>query len=355
MDNPHDIDLLIVGQGLAGSLLAWHLLQRGRKILVIDDRHASSASIAAAGLLVPVTGKRLVLDPQAALLLAEAMRLYQEFQEQFGQAFYVAKPMVRLMQGEQDAATYARRHGDIHYQPYLGERLNLDAYDLHAPEGGFVIRQTGYLAIRPLLESLRQYLIDRDSYRDAHLEGRELQAESAGIRWQDVRARRVIFCDGYQARTNPWFDWLPFQPAKGEILTVQCPHKLPDMIINAGSWLLPLGAQQYRFGATYEWDVLDEQPTEQGKQRLLQSLQTLLKNNSPCQVLDQVAGVRPGTLDKQPFIGLHPGQPQLGIFNGFGSRGSLQIPLYARIFAEYLCGAGQLPQAVDVRRYYQHV
>ena len=41
------LDCLIIGQGLAGSLLAWTLLRRGDRVALIDDGHRSSASLAA--------------------------------------------------------------------------------------------------------------------------------------------------------------------------------------------------------------------------------------------------------------------------------------------------------------------
>jgi len=57
------INTIIVGQGLAGSLLAWSLIQRGQSILIVDNDHHHAASIAAAGIINPVTGQLFVLHP----------------------------------------------------------------------------------------------------------------------------------------------------------------------------------------------------------------------------------------------------------------------------------------------------
>lgn len=51
---------LIVGQGIAGSVLAWTLLQRGAKVQLADPKLRSSSSRVAAGIINPVTGKRFV-------------------------------------------------------------------------------------------------------------------------------------------------------------------------------------------------------------------------------------------------------------------------------------------------------
>jgi glycine/D-amino acid oxidase-like deaminating enzyme len=55
------IDFLIIGQGLAGSILAYELIARGQRIMVIDNDHLGSASKVAAGIINPITGHRLNL------------------------------------------------------------------------------------------------------------------------------------------------------------------------------------------------------------------------------------------------------------------------------------------------------
>jgi len=66
------VDFLIVGQGLAGSLLAKELLRRGRTVHVVDDRWKSSSSQVAAGLMTPLTGRRFTLTKDYPELFASA-------------------------------------------------------------------------------------------------------------------------------------------------------------------------------------------------------------------------------------------------------------------------------------------
>jgi choline dehydrogenase-like flavoprotein len=66
------VDFLIVGQGLAGSLLARSLRLRGRKVHVVDDGWKSSASQVAAGLMTPLTGRRFTLTKDYPELFAAA-------------------------------------------------------------------------------------------------------------------------------------------------------------------------------------------------------------------------------------------------------------------------------------------
>jgi glycine/D-amino acid oxidase-like deaminating enzyme len=125
---------------------------------------------------------------------------------------------------------------------------------------------------------------------------------------------------------------------------------LPDSILNYGHWLIPLNTNKVRIGATFDWQNLNNQPTEQGKNILLNSLNKVL-DDFQYTLQNHQANVRPCTLDKQPFIGFHPKHPQLAIFNGFGAKGSLQIPYYAQQFAHSLIHNAPLPTAATIDRY----
>lgn len=355
-NNDH-LDTLIIGQGLAGSLLAWELLERGERILVLDDGHLSAASTAAAGLLNPITGQRLVKAAGVDECLSLARERYRMLESRLGRPMLVEKPMWRLFRSSGEQEAWERRKIDPSYSDYLGEHIPAAALQppFVAPLGGFVQTQTGYLDTNALLQGVRDHLSTDGKYRQQALAYKEIVLDDEGVYYQGLPCKRVIFCEGYKARHNPWFDWLPFQPAKGEILSLEIATPIPDVIINAGKWLMPRSEGQYRLGATYEREQLDENPTEAGLGELLAALPRLLDPVPEYRVTDHRAGVRPNTLDKQPFIGLHPQWPQLGIFNGFGSRGSLLIPWHAARFVDALYDGASLPAEADIARYQSHL
>jgi glycine/D-amino acid oxidase-like deaminating enzyme len=348
-----DFDTLIVGQGLAGSLLAWELLGRGERILVLDDGHQSAASTAAAGLLNPVTGQRLVKTAGVDECLPFARERYRELEQRLGRALLFEKPMWRLFRHPREQQAWRKRSEDPAYRDYLGEALTADALQppFVAPQGGFIQQQTGYIDTTALMAGIQEALDADGSYRRQSVDYNAIEPLGDRVRVGEHLCRRVIFCEGYKAQHNPWFDWLPFQPAKGEILSLAIDAHLPDAMINAGKWLMPRGGSDYRLGATYDRERLDEQPTEAGVKELLDALPQLLDPVPEYRVTDRRAGVRPNTLDKQPFIGLHPKWPQLGIFNGFGSKGSLLIPWHAKRLADALHDGAVLPAEVAIRRY----
>jgi glycine/D-amino acid oxidase-like deaminating enzyme len=347
------VDSLIIGQGLAGSLLAWRLVARGEKVLVVDNGYASSSSTVAAGLINPVTGKRLVKTVGVDAYLPRARETYHALEEVLGVELLVDKPMLRLFHRKQERERWQRRQQEPGYQDYIGDVV--ESSQLPAPivasHGAGRQLQTAYLRTEPLLHGLRDWLQQRHSSVQAQFDYADLQLQAEGVTWRGVHARRVIFCEGYKGMMNPWFGGLPFQPARGEFLTVRSSGALPDLIINSGRWLMPRSDGLYRVGASYDHQPLDESITVEARQMLLAALPTFLAPSPEFEVVEQQAGVRPTTRDRQPFIGLHPHHPMLAIFNGFGSKGSLLIPWHVERFVASLLDATPLPLSIDVARY----
>jgi len=347
------IDFLIIGQGLAGSLLAWELSQRGASILIIDNG-AENASQIAACLINPITGMRLVKSSEVDSLLPTAKRCYQQLAAVFGQTFYIEKPLLRVMRSDAEFRQTQKRRQDAAYQAYLDDPYlpGINPYQLPSPFGSVLQQQTGYLRTRSLLKHLQDFFIAKNSYRlaDFHPEAIEFCPQ---LRWQDVTPKKIIFCEGYQAIHNPWFSWLPFQAAKGEILTLAHQQNLPDALLNYGNWLIPLTEQQSRIGATFSHDPLDTFPTQDAKIQLLSGLSAFSPDLAQAEVIAHHANIRPCTLDKQPFLGFHPTLSQLAIFNGFGAKGSLQIPWYSQRFADTLLDNTASPASIQ-RHYDTH-
>ena len=344
-------DLLIIGAGLAGSILACKLMLAGKRTLVVSDPSIPSASRAAAGLINPVTGQRMVLQENIEALLASAETFYSDMEEKFGITLLHKRQMLRLFQSEKEKKAWQKRLDDLAYGPYIDQQ-SAEETTIHAELGGFIQYQTGNLDTNLLLDSLHAWFRQQNALIEAPFHHDQLTVESNLIRWQKIEAKRVIFCEGWRGQANPWFNWLPFQPAKGEILTLKSESEIPDKIINRGKWLLPVSNQSFKFGATYERTELDELPTDAAKDELLHAISGMFVETPKLHITDHVAGVRPGTKDKHPFLGFHPDHSTLGIFNGFGSKGSLFTPWYAETFVSHITEGNTLPPQADIGRFY---
>ena len=343
------VDYLIIGQGLAGSLLGWELIQHGCTIHLVDNQQENASQIAA-GLINPVTGMRLVKNQHINTLLPAARQTYQTLSQFFQEDFYIEKSMLRVVRNHKEYLSYQKRLQDTAYLDYLEAELKPAPDSIHAPLGLIQQKQTGYLLTQPLLSRLKHYFQAQQCYQASQFDYQALQYHNS-ISWQGIHAQKVIFCEGYQAIYNPWFNALPFQLAKGEILTLTAEQTLiPDML-NYGHWFIPLNEHLFRTGASFEHTLLDTQPSTQAKQQLLDTLIQSYPVLSSARLDKQQANIRPTTRDKAPFIGQHPQHPNLTIFNGFGAKGSLQIPYYSRHFVQHLLHKTPIAPAVNCQRY----
>lgn len=341
------VDVIIVGQGLAGSMLAWHLLQNQFRVVVIDDSHRGSSSLVAAGLVNPITGKRLVKSWHVEHCLPAALRFYRTLEDVLQKPLYHEKTIIRLFANQQEREQWARRRNQPQYQCYLGGLLE----DSDAHIGGFYIQQSGYLDTRELLSGIKDLLRQRDCLIETCVDYDDFTIHAQDVSWKHVRAAHLIFCEGHRIRNNPWFNTLPLQSAQGEILSLKIAQPLPKHIINSGKWVLPIAPDVVKVGATFQWQPLDGIPTAVGRSELLNAFHHLWPANPDYQVIEHVCGVRPGTRDKKPFIGMHPRYAQLGVFNGFGAKGAMWIPYFAERFANFLSGSMRLPDETDIRRF----
>jgi glycine/D-amino acid oxidase-like deaminating enzyme len=107
------VDVVVVGQGLAGTALAWRLRRRGRSVLVIDREAGPSASRVAAGLVTPVTGKRLAKSWRWDELFPAAVAFYRAAEAETGDAFFRRRPALRLFADEAERDAFGRRAGSL--------------------------------------------------------------------------------------------------------------------------------------------------------------------------------------------------------------------------------------------------
>lgn len=344
-------DFIIIGQGLAGTAVAWQLHRRGFRVLVVERESGNSASRIAAGLITPVTGKRLAKSWRLDELYPAAATFYRWVEAQTGVAIFQQRPSIRLFQDDAEREEYRRRSdGLAGLVREAATPMNLDWFD--APFGGFEMPTAARLDVSRFLEVSRAYFRQRDGYLAADIEPvRDIEFVPDGISLPrlGLKGRAVIFCRGFEPAVDPWFGNIRFNAAKGEILTLRIPEPREERVVHRGVWLAPVGDDIFRAGSTYEWYDLQPEPTPGGRAEIEARLRLFLR--IPFEVIDHRAAVRPVIDAGYPVLGLHPSHPQLAYFNGLGSKGSLLAPLFADQLVDCLIGARQPEPVVDVQKF----
>jgi glycine oxidase len=342
--------ILLVGQGLAGTILAARLLEAGHEVVIIDENPPLSSSKVAAGLVNPIAGKRLARSWRVDELLPAAKEFYRSQEAQFGRQFFHEVPIVKLFSAIEEQNSWLARSADPAYAPYL-QLHSADLPPAVAQQfGSITITGGGWLDLPLFLSSARKQFGASGILRTETFDITALDLTSGHPVYRLEAFEKVIFCEGHRITQNPFFNWLPVAPTKGEILDVTVPDLALNQVLTRGAYLVPIGEELFRVGATYNWREPNENPTEAGKAELMEKLESML--NLPVSVTDHKAGIRPAVRDRRPLIGWHPEHSQLGLFNGMGSKGVLLAPFFAQQLVNSISGNKTLDAEVDLIRYH---
>lgn len=356
--SPQHVDVAILGQGLAGTTLAWECWRHGLSVCVIDPGRAGTSSRVAAGLITPFTGKRCLPSWRYAMFWPCAVRFYRSIERITSTRFFHELTHDRVFVSEQERNFWLDRNTGHPVAEYTQTaRVELDALSNHTRHwrdcrwGGLALSGGGRLDVPRYLRVSRQWWSARGAYRQADVSDQDLVWEETAVRLPrlGLSAQHVILCRGAEERLHPWFPQVRFLPAQGEILSLAVDVHL-DRVVHQGVWLAPVGAGRVLVGSTYAWDRFDGCPTPAGSEEL----RSRLAEGGPLEyrVLGHFAAVRPALHDQKPVLGWHPHYPRLGLLNGLGSKGSLQAPWLARHFAEHLATGTPLEAELDLQHKY---
>lgn len=343
-------DVIVVGQGLAGSALAWRLEEQGFDCLVVDRggvnaEGAPNASRVAAGLITPVTGKRLTIAADWRELFENATGFYRQAEAWTGAEFLTRNPALRLLDSAEEAARYAARV----FEPTFAAETRSAAIgelpdSLVAQHGAFWMPNAARLAVVDYLDATRSWLASRGRFQQADIDLKtDLVMHPYGVRVPtlDVSANAIVLCQGHTPPPAPWLPATRLAPAKGEVITVRSPGLGLDAVAHRGVWVAPQKGlretagegpapgnnETYLVGSTHAWEHLDATPTAAARDALCTSLRRIVRTSF--EVVGQAAAVRPATSDRQPIVGLSETHPRLGWLNGLGSKGALLAPWHA--------------------------
>ncbi len=340
----------IIGQGLAGSILAYFLLKEGQNVQIFDNPSIPSSSKIAAGIYNPVTGKRLVKTWLADDIFPFLENFYPQLEKELNAKFFFPMPIFHPFP---DIATQKFFKSD-HIPDIFFDFCSLKFENIHRKEivnsslGGITMKHAGWVDLKVMLNSFKDYFIERKVLTITPQPLKEELKSDSKVPPSGAE-ETTIYCEGYNGKFNPHFNYLPFNPVKGEILDIEIQNLDLQEIINQGVFVIPLGNNKFRLGATYKWDVLDFISTEEGATILTEKYQKLMKPQM--RILSQQAGVRPATKDRRPFLGMHPEIENIGIFNGFGSKGVSLAPFFGKQFVDYLVHQKELHTEVNINRF----
>jgi glycine oxidase len=344
-------DFIIVGRGLAATVLAHTFHKHHLTFKIIGNPALSQSSLVAAGIWNPVVFKRLTTSWLAEKTVPFLKTFYSEFEKKSGKKIMFEKPIVKPFMQEQEKQLWLKKSKN-ELVDFLGDIVQLENYHIENcnvnGEGGLVIN-AGNIHLVDFIKASE--LLFRDHIITEIFDYALIKKDNDCVSYKDTRSKNIIFCEGHLVKNNPFFNWIPLKPAKGEILTVGCPGlELNNSILNKGNFIFQYGAATFKTGSTYKWDDLNDIPTAHGREEL----ESKLKNLVTCEytVVKHEAGVRPSSVDRRPIVGAHPLHSNFFVFNGLGTKGVMLAPWFANNFVFCYQQKQALNAEADVKRFY---
>jgi len=355
-------DVLIVGQGLAGSLMAWQMLSNNRSFKIIDRVHFDKgltehpsthpqqcASWASTGIVNPITGRRFVKSWIFDDLNEELVNTYKALSELLGHTYFKPQKLFRTFSDLKAENDWSVKAGSADYEAYfIEEKFSLPPVFLK-PAKGMSVNKCGRLSVRELLVDLRTYLQENDYFVSGSFDFDELKYNTEDLSYPSIPAKRIIFCEGAHVSTNPLFNYLPLNSSLGESFVIRCKDLELDRMVKHGFFFIPLGNDLYQVGTSWNTSQKEISITEKART----DLEKYLAENLSCsyEIVSQSAGMRPTLLGRRPVVGAHPKYKNAFILNGLGTKGVSIGPYFARQLFEFIFHEAAVNQEVLLNRF----
>jgi len=342
-------DYLVVGLGVAGFSFLQQLEENGKTFVVFDNQSQQSTRIAG-GMFNPVILKRFTPAWQAAEMLPYALSQFEKAEKKYGNTYIHYIDIYRKLASVEEQNNWIVASDKPVMRDFMQEITDEKIDGIEAPFGFGVLKGTGIVNMAKLLDDALKNYRNEDQLIQADFDYDQLIIKDEYIEYQGIRARKILFSEGYGMKNNPFFKDLPLMGTKGEMLMIETDARIP-YIIKSNVFIAPNVVQkgQYYIGATYHWEDKTNTPTAEARQHLEEKLGQLLQK--PYKVIAQKAGIRPTVIDRRPLVGTHPEHPNLAILNGMGTRGVILAPSTARHLYEHLENGVPLPKEMDISRF----
>jgi glycine/D-amino acid oxidase-like deaminating enzyme len=369
------VDYLIIGQGISGTWLSYYLAKENASFLVIDDARENSSSRIAAGIINPVTGRRIVKTWMIDELLSHLVPAYKELGDESGIKAIEQKNIIEFFPTPQMKLAFEERmmEDEKYLKLYTDEKYllnffynNFQTAPKASPLGGGLEGAFGYGEVNPcylinlqeIIPARRKILKENNQLSEERFDIAELNitkddsGEAEKVIYKNITAGKIIFCDGAEGYDNPYFKNLPYSLNKGEALIIEAPDLPADNIYKKGLTIAPIPGKEkgyFWIGSNYTWDFTDANPTEAFRTKTAQYLKEWLK--ADFKIADHKAAIRPANLERRPFAGFHPVYKNIGILNGMGTKGCSLAPYFAKQLVDHLIHGKEILPEADVKRF----
>ena len=364
-------DVVIIGGGVIGCAIAYFLQQSHVEVTLIEQGNlGGGASSAAAGLLAPL-GPLSGPGPFADLLLTSFARfptLVPELETLSGMHVgYEQTGALRIVRNPKRLARLQKRFE--RWQP-LGLQMSwLSGAEVRQREpllskdtcGAVFAPEESQINAVQFVRALEQALYRLNVRVRSHTTVKSVQQTDGNVHavWTSndelIACKHVIIAAGtWSSQVATLFGTsLPVRPVRGQMLAFRQPASpLRHIIFGEALYLIPRG-ELVLVGATKEDVGFDNRVTPEGTAWLQNTALRLVPALEDSEIVLNWSGLRPGTSDSHPIIGLLPGWKNVLLATGHNSVGVILSPITGEAVTTYIT-AGHMPALLDsfsIRRF----
>jgi glycine oxidase len=333
-------DVIVVGAGIIGLSLSLELRKQGASVLVIDKGEPGrEASHAAGGMLVDCGAE----TPRALQDLAIASAsMYPEFADELQ-----AESGISVDLRDQGAIVFPPPE-HVHERPGFSQASSLPSPlselepELADSRPAFYLKERSVdprALTHAVLLTAKKRGVDVSSadpvtavnLSDGRVNGVSTKKTSFG-------AAKVVNCAGaWSGQIGPYA--FPTRPVKGQMLCLVSPSRvlLKHVLRSPEVYLIPRGDGRILAGATIEEAGFDKRTDTATIQRLHRAALAMVPALKNARILEDWAGLRPGTPDALPILGETP-TPGYFVATGHFRDGILLAPITAHLMAQVIAG-----------------
>ena len=344
-----ELDYIIVGCGLAGMAFAREL-EINNKSFVVYENNSQNSSLVAAGVYNPVVLKRFTPVWDSVSQLEIALPFYKDLENKFQKKYDYKVLVYRILKSVEEQNNWFVASDKPVLENYLEPKLSFEKLTgVKSPFGFGKLKNTGRIDTKNLLGDYKSYLQNEKLLINESFEHKSLIVSENFVEYRHIKAFKIVFCEGFGIKQNYFFKSLPMEEAKGELITIFAPKLNVEVLLKAAVFVLPLGNNYFKIGATFNWIDKTNLPTEAGRNELIEKLETFI--TVPYKIVSHVAGIRPTVKDRRPLLGSHPKHKNIAILNGLGTRGVMLAPKLSKELFQHLEFGKKLSKEIDISRF----
>lgn len=344
-----NVDYIVVGLGLAGIAFVEELETAGKSYIVFED-DSQNSSLVAGGVFNPVILKRFTPVWNGAEQLRIAKPFFKKLEQKLGKQFVIELATKKVLKSIEDQNNWFAASDKPMLEKFMIPSISNEEHKGVLSEFGFgELKGTGRIDTSIFINAYRELLTDLSKIIFERFDYNHIQFNKDYLVYKTVKSTKIVFCEGFGIKKNPFFNHLPMKEAKGELLTIHAPELYIDFLLKSTVFVLPLGNHYFKVGATFNWTDKTLEPSEDGKAELIEKLKKVI--DVPYTIVNQTAGIRPTIKDRRPLVGIHHKYSQLAVLNGLGTRGVMIAPTVAKDLFNHLEEGADLHPEIDIVRF----